>query len=87
MSSADPAPANTEADPVPVRIPITGIALSAVAMLFLGAGVFGLLEPAAVPQLAAPAVAWSLIAVGIVLDVAAISIVLGARKTRAPRRR
>lgn len=87
MSSAEPASANTDPETASVRIPITGIGLSAVAMLFLGAGVFGLLEPAAVPQLASPAVAWSLIAVGIVLDVAAISIVLGARKTRAPRRR
>lgn len=87
MSRAEPASVNTDPQGAPVGIPFAGIGLSAVAMLFLGAGVFGLLEPASVPQLASPAVAWSLIAVGIVLDVAAILIVLGARKTRAPRRR
>jgi len=54
-------------------------------MLFLGAGALGLFEPTTVPQLAAPAVAWSLIGVGIVLDAAAIGIVLSARKTRARR--
>lgn len=54
-------------------------ALNGVAMLCLGAGIFGLLSPAAPALLSAQAVAWSLVAVGAVLDAAAISIVLGAK--------
>ncbi len=85
MSSVGRTSANPDQGSPPVRIPFTGIGLSTVAMLFLGAGALGLFEPATVPQLAAPAVAWSLIGVGIVLDAAAIGIVLSARKTRARR--
>lgn len=70
---------------VSARIPVMGLVLSMLATLFLGGGALGLIEPATAPQLAAPAVAWSLIAVGIVLDIAAIMVVLGARKTRARR--
>lgn len=85
MSPAERAPASADPNAASVTIAPAGIVLSVVAMLFLGAGALALLEPATVPQIASPAVAWSLIAVGIVLDVAAITVVLGARKTRARR--
>lgn len=67
-----------------VTIPPMGIVLSVVAIVFLAAGACGLLSPGTVPQLAAPAVAWSLITVGVVLDAAALFIVIGAAR---PRRR
>lgn len=83
MSPAGHASASAALKHVTVTIPPMGIALSVVATVFLGGGAFGLLEPATVAQLGAPAVAWSLIAVGSVLDVAAITVVLRARKIRA----
>ncbi len=84
MSVSDNPSAGADSKPASVTISPMGIALSVVATLFLAAGVYGLLGPEAVPQLAAPAVAWSFIAVGIMLDAAAIFIVIGAAR---PRRR
>ena len=85
MSRAGHASAGADRKAAGVTFPLTGIGLSTVAMLFLGAGALALLEPGTVPQLASPAVAWSLIAVGIVLDVAAIMSILRARNARARR--
>jgi len=48
------------------------IALILIAVVFLTAGVFGLLMPDIVPPLASPKIAWSLIAVAIIMDGAAV---------------
>ena len=83
MSASERVAARKGSQRARATIPPIGLVLGAVAMLFLGAGAYGLIKPEAVPQLAAPAVTWSLIAVGIVLDAAALFVVLGAaRKLR-----
>jgi uncharacterized MnhB-related membrane protein len=64
-------------------IPLAPIVLSAFAVALIGAGVCGLVQPALVPPLARPAVAWSLIAVGAMLDTwAMLAIVQAARRAR-----
>lgn len=57
------------------------LALSACAMLMIGAGVAGLWLPDKVPQLAHPVLAWGLVGAGIVIDViAGVMIVLALRR-------
>jgi len=64
-------------------IPLAPIVLSAFAVALIGAGVCGLVQPALVPPLARPAVAWSLIVVGAMLDTwAMLAIVQAARRAR-----
>ena len=65
------------------KIPLAPIVLSAFAVALIGAGVCGLVQPALVPPLARPAVAWSLIVVGAMLDTwAMLAIVQAARRGR-----
>ena len=60
------------------------IVLSTVAMIFIAAGIIGLTQPDLVPQLARPAVAWSLVSVGVLIDVyAGVQFVLVARRRAA----
>lgn len=84
MSVSENTSVSADSKAAGVTIPPMGIVLSMVAMAFLAAGAYGLMSPEAVPQLAAPAIAWSLIAVGVMLDAAALFVVIGAAK---PRRR
>lgn len=63
------------------RVPLGWLAISALAMLMLAAGACGLLQPALLPMLAPPAVAWSLIAAGLMLDaMAVLQILQGVRR-------
>lgn len=52
--------------------PLAFVVTNGLGSLMLAAGVVGLLEPTIVPQLARPAVAWSLIGVGLTLDVLSV---------------
>jgi len=64
-------------------LPLAPIALSAFAVALIGAGVCGLVQPAMVPALARPSVAWSLIVVGAFLDTwAVLAILRAARRAR-----
>jgi tellurite resistance protein TehA-like permease len=54
------------------RIPLSTLGLGALSVVMIAAGAIGLVEPDLVPQLARPAVAWSLIAVGVLMDVYAM---------------
>lgn len=65
--------------------PVTFVLTNGLGSLMLAAGVVGLLEPALVPQLARPAVAWSLIGVGLTLDVLSVVQLMAARRA-GPRR-
>ena len=63
-------------------LPVAPIALSVFAVTLIGAGVCGLVQPALVPPLARPAVAWSLIVVGATLDTWAMFVILRAARRK-----
>lgn len=63
---------------VPRRTLLAGGALSACGMSMLMAGVVALSQPALLPALAPPSVAWPLVIVGSLLETGAMSLLLGA---------
>ena len=69
---------------LPNSVLITCGVLSACGMSMLAAGVVGMTQPALLPALAKPSIAWPLIAVGGMLDSGAVAVLLGA--LRAGRR-
>jgi hypothetical protein len=54
------------------RLPLGWLAVSAVANLLIVGGLLGLVNPALVPAISAPKIAWTLLGVGIAIEVVAV---------------
>jgi hypothetical protein len=71
---------------LPVSLLVTCGVLSASGMVMLAAGVVAMTQPTLLPALAKPSISWPLIGVGAMLDTGAVTLLLGAlrSKRRAP---
>lgn len=76
-------PRSARAAPAKLPVPPLAVALSAVAMVFLGAGAIGLLTPETLPLVARPVVAWSLVGAGALMDAGAVLMLLSTRRGKS----